>query len=188
MQWRPFSAVVTAVLAVLAGTFFQIKHDRDLAVARAETQAARKTAALAVDVMTVALDYAEIQTAKADAAEAKAARHIVLARVPLPQLPDTCAPAVIALAQADSAYESEHQAAQELRSGLDTVVTAAVPLVAATEHLSDAAESLVKASKPSWLARLKPDVSITATVGIDPLHPEQGIKKVVGVGFGWRIL
>jgi hypothetical protein len=137
-------------------------------------------------VASAALQFAEETTQAADAAEARAARQIAAARAPLPVLPDTCAPALVALAQADSAYESEHQAAQELRAGLDSVVPASVALVGATGRLGVAAGELAKASRPSWLARLKPDVGVGVAVGVNPVTGAP--STTVGVTLAWRIL
>ena len=87
----------------------------------------------------------------------------------------------------ESAYNEQVQASVKLRVVNAGLTKALEDERAASLKLQESSGKLVKASKRSFWDRFAPKVAINATVGVDPLQPEQGVKKVVGVGLSWGI-
>lgn len=185
IQWKPFGPVVTAVLAIGAGAYLQYSHNQKLAEARAETYAAveaynaARAQALGYEIIAVAADQRadSIEQARATAAPARAA---VVKAAPAP-----CKPAIDAL-QAENSDLKDELAAR--KDAFTQQKQATAVLAPAADHVADAAKNLADKTKPSFWSKVKPDVSVNATVGIDPQHPERGVQKVVGVGLSWKVL
>ena len=66
LEWKPFSAVTTALLAIVAGLLLQAHHRTELSIARANTSRAVAIATVAVDVAREALHAADSLRAVAD--------------------------------------------------------------------------------------------------------------------------
>jgi hypothetical protein len=196
IQWRPFSLPITIALAVGSFLWYQHRHAGELEQARTEVAVANHQADLAIDIMSRAISYADSVQALADSAEARANLAAAKQRAQAPRVaaivaaaPDTCQPAIQALqgqlASSQAESESWHDAYDEQKAATARLEAAAGPLVDASQAQTDASQHLSKASKPSFLGRLVPKVGVNATIGVDPLQPEEGIKKVVGVGVSW---
>ena len=174
----------------------QYQHNAELESARTEVAVANRQADLALEIMQKAISYADSATAIADSAvkraEATAARRVAqapaVAKI-VAAAPDTCAPVIAALEGArdlavetadawKQAYDSTAAAAARLKAAGEVVVPAVQAQTEVSEHLADA-------SRPGFFARLVPKVGVNATIGVDPLKPEEGVKKVVGVGVSW---
>lgn len=195
MQWKPFGPVATAVLAVLAGLWLQFHHNQDLAAARAETEYAVAVAKVALaygdsmsSIAAEASAAAAEQAYQADAAE-RARKAAAPARAKIvAAAPDTCRPAIAALtAERDEAVAEAagwHQAYQEQLRATAALQSAQDSLRPATEHLANAATTLVKKSGESFWHRITPQFGIGGTVGIDPTTGK--LAKAIGPTLTWH--
>ena len=193
MKYLP-AVIVAAILAAIGGVF-HVRDSRALAEARGATTVAVAEAHLAVQWMNETVVWAQGQKAVADRAsqaaalEAERAKRLAV-RPALPVLPVVCKPALEALARADSAsaswqaaYAGEHAATGTLRAALDSVQRVGTTLAAITTRVNDAATALVKASRPSFFARLKPDIGFGAAIGVDPFTRKP--STTIGVTLSW---
>jgi hypothetical protein len=185
IQWKPFAPWLTAVLAIAMGAYYQHSHNQQLAEARAETYVAveayqeARQQALAAEILAA--------TAQSRADSIEQARVVAAPRVAaiVKAAPDTCKPVIAALqgqlAQAESELQARKDAFTEQKQ-------ATAILAPAADRVADAATNLANKSKPSFWSKVKPDVGLGATIGLDPEHPTDGVKKVVGVTVSWKVL
>ncbi len=181
ITWRPFSAVVTAALAILVGLWLTFQHNQELAESKAETM-------YYVAVAKAVLHYADSVSAQAavTAAHATAIEHERQIKAParakiVAQAPDTCKPAIAALtADRDEARES----AAGWKQSYEKQVAATQALQPATEHLVDASTNLAKHSGESFLQRITPDLGFGAAAGISAV--DRRPDAVIGVTLSWR--
>lgn len=205
---------IIAALAVLLSGFLMYsnwKYSGKLAQARAVTQlaideakaanAASERAELVAEEAQVAADRAhwEAATHAEDAKAARAKLAAIRAAIPTGATTlDTLAARIaasresttVALQEAYSwqlAYESQLEATARLQAAVDTLAPALQAERAASQKLQGGAQTLVDATGDSFWKRLVPKLSINATVGVDPLKPQEGIKKVVGIGGSWEL-
>lgn len=200
--------LIVTVVSVLLGAWLaysNFKYAGKLAEARAEAQSYSKEAKAASAASGLALVAAAEDSARADKAEQAAQAHAARARALQAQLamaktaatPDTAAIIAQALDERDlavqageawmNAFVEQEKATASLQSANHKLTVALESERAASGKLQGATDKLVKASKRSFWDRFAPKLSINATVGVDPLHPEQGIKKVVGIGGSWSL-
>ncbi len=214
MQWKPFSAITTAVLAVLAGFILQSHHNAELATARAETRLAIAIGSDALDIASNALAFADSVAQVADSiesvAEAQAHQASLAAQwafkvaddadVLALSAPDTCAPALAAMR---ASRDAEHAAAENWRIAYQTQVEATARLwlagdtlanvtrdvvIPAVDTLAAAAGRLVDASGPSFWRAIKPEVVLSAgiTHGVDIITGRRATVLGVQAGLGWE--
>jgi crotonobetainyl-CoA:carnitine CoA-transferase CaiB-like acyl-CoA transferase len=197
-----------AVLAVLLSVFLaraNFQYAGKLAAARALVQL-HVDVSKSVDAASArAQIIAAAETQRADSAESVAKTAAARARALQAQLKaiqtstpaDTAALVAKVLDERDvavqageawmEAFEQEAVAAASLRIAVDTLSSALVNERAASANLRQSADKLVLATKPGFWGRFVPKVALNATVGIDPTQPEQGVKKVVGLGLSWPL-
>lgn len=212
--WKPFSAVTTAVAALVLGVMLQYRHNTELAAARTQTKHAVEIASYALQITDEALAVADSLGRYADSVENVArdqaqqaaiatnwAQHLAaVADSAAAVAPDTCGPALAAMtASRDAehasavnwrlAYENQAEASAALRTAGDTLANTTRDLSNATSALVVQSTELVKASGPSFWSHLKPDVVVSAGVqrGVDVR--DGTVHTTVGgqVGLGWRI-
>lgn len=183
IQVKPFAPWLTAVLAIALGAYFQHTHNAQLAQARAETTIAVEayhaahTQALGYELVALAAETRADSIEQARAAAAPRVAAIVKAA------PDTCKPVIDALQGQVAQLQAE---AKGRKDAFSEQKQATAVLAPAADHVAQAATNLVKASKPSFWAHLKPNVGLGATVGVDPASGK--FSKTVGVTFGWKVL
>jgi hypothetical protein len=200
----PAVAIIAVILAVTLA-YSNWQYAGQLAEARAQVEDKIEEAKAASAESERALILAAEETARADSAEQAAEEHAARARamkdqrtqiaskVPadsiemLAQLIDERNIAVVEAASWEAAYEDEKRATASLRIANDTLTKALKNERAASGKLQGASQKLVDASKRSFWDRFAPKASINVTVGVEPLQPEQGVKKVVGVGLSWAL-
>jgi chromosome segregation ATPase len=198
---------LVAGLILLASLGSCLDTNRRLARAEARLRVADSTASVATSrAIEANLKLAEAlaenvtlleQVAKAETAAQKAHQKALLARQRLAALtpaPDTCQPHLVEL---EAAYDAQTERADSLGSALlalglayDSLASAAVPALAASEdlteavpELSDAASEVAKAARPGWLKRLLPQKYVGVELGYDLLNNQPALT--VGIGIGW---
>jgi len=185
IQVKPFAPWITAVAAILLGAYFEYSHKQQLAAARQETYDAvaaydaARTQALGYEIVAIeATQRADsIEAARAAAAPARAA---IVKAAPAP-----CKPAIDALTAENTELKQEVAARKDAFTEQKQATAVLAP---AADHVADAAKNLADKSGPSFWSKIKPDVGLGATIGVDPEHPTDGVKKVVGVTFSWKVL
>jgi hypothetical protein len=182
IRWKPFSPIVTALLAILAGFYIQHRTNEKVAEARTFAVAAVRAWNDEVSRADSLETVAQAANARADSIEharkiAAPARAAVVAAAP-----DTCAPAIAALeaerdqaiAEADArkvAFQGEKEAAAGLRT--------------AGAAVADATTELAKASKPSFFARLIPKIGVGGAASISAI--DRRPDAVIGITLSWEI-
>ena len=195
MKYLP--AVIVAVVLAAIGGVFHVRDSRALAEARGATTVAVAEARLAVQAMDDAFVYAEGQKWIADTAvklavsAAERAKRLEARGSVLPRVyPDSSCTKALAIADSTAsawqeAYVHEHAATEVLVPALDTTLRTGAALATATTRVNTAATALVKASRPSFFARLKPDIGFGAAAGIDPFTRKP--STTIGVTLSWRL-
>jgi hypothetical protein len=89
----------------------------------------------------------------------------------------------IVIASLELALDKQKQRADSMKLGWDEALTSLARLSAAAGHLDTASHALVKASHPSFWARITPAPNVGATAGI---NTRGQFDVVAGVGLGWR--
>jgi DNA-directed RNA polymerase subunit F len=194
-----FKAIVSAVAALAVGlsvflAYTNFKYAGTLAEARAqvvdkvlEAKAANARTARALLTAAEATSNAK-HASKIASIEADKARALRVQLQAIRQAGPTGSTTDTAIAEADawkSAFEHQLVATAHLQVAVDTLTNALNNERAASAKLQAASTRLVTATKRSFWSRFIPKLAINATVGVDPLQPEQGIKKVVGIGGSW---
>lgn len=127
----------------------------------------------------------EIKRAKAAEARAELAEIAAAAHVAKKDTIVIRAKAHAAKGDYKQAYEEQKKATAELEAAVDTLAPALKGAREQLRNLGDASQGLVDKTKPSFWKSLVPKVGAQVTVGIDPLKPQEGLKKIVGVGVHW---
>ena len=203
-----FILPAVAALAILLSVWLayaNFQYAGKLAEARALVTEKISIAKGATARSQLALLAAAEDSARADsairAAEAYAARaralKTQLAQVRTQEAADTAALlakvlderdlAVLESASWQSAFEEQVKATAALEAANGKLKVALNEQIAATEGLQGSAGKLVDATQRKFWDRFVPKLAINATIGVDPLQPEQGIKKVVGIGASWTL-
>ena len=190
-------AVIVAVILAAIGGVFHVRDSRALAEARGATTVAVSEARLSVQWMNETIVWAQGQKAAANrdiqdaASAAERAKRLEARGSVLPRVyPDSSCTKALAIADSTAAswreaYGHEHAATEALVPALDTTLRSGTALVVATERVDAAATALVKASRPSFFARLKPDIGFGAAAGIDPFTRKP--STTIGVTLSWRL-
>ena len=187
LRW--IAAALVAI--VLAGSYFSFTQHNDLLAARAAVQAAQTRGAAQLRVNELVLKYAAQQEAVADSAEAVVDTVIVRARVAdvklaaAPSVRDSLTAAVAGRDAYRSAFHTQMAASAALRSRGDSLARANRDLTDVVRDYGDASQAILDATKPSFLARLVPDVGVGAAVGIDPFTRKP--STAVGVTLSWSL-
>lgn len=185
---------LVVVVAIALLVYSNRQYASKLAAARIEVQQEIKHSLYVETVGFNALLAAQRDSIKADSALKVAAAHAANARALKQKLaarvvPDTCADIVAEERAAGEewmlAFESQYEATVALQAQVDTLKPALMQSLAANAALRAASNRLVQASKRTFWDALVPKPSLNATVGVDPFRPEAGIQKVVGIGLSW---
>lgn len=160
---------LTLVLAVGLSIFFGcLNHKQAVEVIEARAQ------------VQLEIKRSKAAEARAELAEIAAARHVAKK--------DTIvirAQAHAAKGDYKQAYEEQKKATAELEAAVDTLAPALKDARSQLRNLGDASQGLVNKTKPSFWKSLTPKFGVQATVGIDPLKPQDGVKHIVGIGAQW---
>lgn len=210
IRLKQFAGPVVAIAAIVYGFIRDFQYNQDLSQALGALHYAQQTAeqerANAKAVFVLATRYAteadSLEKAakksenRARHAEGQLAQANTTADKLTAEAPDTCAIYLSAVVKArdiavetadewQDSYEQEKAAAGKLRARGDSLEQSNTSLVKVVGSLGDASKTVLKKQRRSFFAALTPDFGVHATVGIDPLKPEDGIKKVVGIGAHW---